>query len=235
MNISIFEEITTEDTLLQLEAEGKKYDGLYVDMENAEERKYVKSKASNIIGMLKTLDRARIDKVKDYKDAVEEQALSMQTRLLGANENFTKLIEEHKETRATKLANEKAMKAQQEAAEQKIIDWDESLTLDKLWEFEAKDREAAAQQAINDAKIRDEQLQAQAASDAVERERKRIEREVADSLAAEAKRMADRGYKAKINGEILTAILKTGITLEQAKAVIKLAANGAAGQMRIMY
>jgi len=235
MNIEIFKELTTEDVLLQLESDGKKYDGLYVDMENAEERKYVKAKASTISGLLKTLDRARIDKSKSYKELVEAEALSIRARLEDANKPFTMLIDEHAKERAKVLALEKAMKAQQEAAEQKLIDWDEALTLDKLWEFEAKDRELAAKKATEDAKARDEELQTAAAELAVERERKRIEAEKERFLASEAQRLADRGCKARVNGDILTAILKTGITEDQAKAVIKLATNGAAGKMRIMY
>lgn len=235
MSIAIFGDVTTEEALIKIEADAEKYEGLYVDMENAEERKYVKAKASTISGLLKTLDRARIDKSKSYKELVEAEALSIRVRLEDANKPFTMLIDEHAKERAKVLALEKEMKAQREAAEQKLIDWDEALTLNKLWEFEAKDRELAAKKEIEDAKVRDEELQAMAAELAVERERKRIEAEKERALAAEAQRLTDRGYKAKVNGDILAAILKTGITEDQAKAVIKLAANGAAGQMRIMY
>jgi len=60
MEIAIFKEVTTESALIELEAEGKKYDGLYVDMDKAPERKYVKDKAAFIAGLLKKLDRTRI-------------------------------------------------------------------------------------------------------------------------------------------------------------------------------
>ena len=65
MSITLFKEITTEEALSKLEADGKKYTGLYVDMEDKEQRKYVKDSAALIIGLLKKVDRARIDKSKD--------------------------------------------------------------------------------------------------------------------------------------------------------------------------
>ncbi len=53
MKVSIFKELTTEDQLCQLEAEAEKYTGLHVEMENKDERKFVKDKASLIAGMRK--------------------------------------------------------------------------------------------------------------------------------------------------------------------------------------
>ena len=53
MEIAIFESVIIDDALIELEAEGKKYEGLYVDMENAPERKYVKDKAALISGLKK--------------------------------------------------------------------------------------------------------------------------------------------------------------------------------------
>ena len=42
MDITIFKELTTEEQLVELQLEADKYTGLYVDMSNAPERKYVK-------------------------------------------------------------------------------------------------------------------------------------------------------------------------------------------------
>ena len=77
MSIVLFNDITTEETLRQLEATGDKYKDLYVDMNEKEQRKYVKDSASVINDMLKKLDRARIDKSKEYKAKVEAEAKSI--------------------------------------------------------------------------------------------------------------------------------------------------------------
>jgi len=108
MNITVFESVTTESALIELEAEGKKYAGLYVDMDNAPERKYVKDKAASIAGLLKKLDRTRIDAAKDYKVEVEKQAQAIKSRLQDANSNFQLLIDGYNIERKKILDEEKA-------------------------------------------------------------------------------------------------------------------------------
>ncbi|MCP3700562.1 MAG: hypothetical protein GY920_18920, partial [Aliivibrio sp.] len=61
MNIAIFEGTVTEDALKALEAEAEKYEGLYVDMSDAKQRKFVKDNSSSIKSILKDIDRKRID------------------------------------------------------------------------------------------------------------------------------------------------------------------------------
>ena len=73
-SIVIFTELTTEQKLADIEKQSKQYEGLVVDMNLPAERKKVKESASLINDMLKTLDRARIDKAKDYKSKVEAEA-----------------------------------------------------------------------------------------------------------------------------------------------------------------
>ena len=81
MEIALLKDITTEGFLVEIEAEGKKYDGLYVDMDNAPERKYVKDKADGILQLLKKIERKRIDALKEYKNRVEKDALDITERL----------------------------------------------------------------------------------------------------------------------------------------------------------
>ena len=95
MEIAIFESVVIESALRDLEAEGEKYAGLYVDIDNAPERKYVKDKAAEINGLLKKIDRARIDASKNYKVEVEKQALAITNRLVDANSNFQVLIDDY--------------------------------------------------------------------------------------------------------------------------------------------
>ena len=185
MNIAIFKEITTEEVLQELEAQGEKYTGLFVDMDNAEERKYVKDAASKISGMLKTLDRARIDKARDFKVAVEQEAAAIKTRLEAANEPYTLLIDAHKEKRAAILAEKKA---REDAAEMLIKiaeDHDSAIMEDKVREFEKAE-------AVRLQKERDDQIAIEAAERATREAEERASRQV-----AEAKSAAERAEREK--------------------------------------
>lgn len=154
--IKIFTSITTEEVLQELEIEAKNYDGLYVDMESKPERKYVKDKAALIAGMLKTLDRARIDESKNYKVLVEAEAASIKERLEEANKPFTALIDEHKEKRAKELARIKAFEDAKALADKVESDHDAA-----IMEYKVRAFEDAAQQ-----QLEKEQLEAQKAEDA---------------------------------------------------------------------
>ena len=115
-SIVIFSEITTNDHLAQLKVESEKYTGLYVDMNNAKERKYVKDKADDINQLLKKVDRLRIDASKDYKLKVEAEAADITERLEIANLPFTLLIDEYKAERKAILDDEKERKLAVELA-----------------------------------------------------------------------------------------------------------------------
>ncbi len=118
-DLVIFSELTTDEKLTELEAQGAKYEGLYVDMSVAEERKYVKDQASFINGMLKKLDRARIDIKKAHAKSVEDEAASIRHRLEQANKPFTLLIDEWNAERKRILDEEKRVAEMMEAQEQK--------------------------------------------------------------------------------------------------------------------
>lgn len=163
MNITIFKDVTTEDALLAIEKDSQKYEGLYVEMDNKEERKFVKDSASLITGMLKKLDRARIDKTKEYKLNIESEARSIRERLEVANKPLIELIDEHKEKRAIQLAKEKAIQDAKDLAFQIEEDHIDALTLDKIRSFEIKE-------AIQIQKDRDDQI-AKEASEKAEHEK----------------------------------------------------------------
>lgn len=187
MNITIFNDFTTDDYLKEIESEAAKYDGLYVDMDNKEERKFVKDKASSISSLLKKLERARIDKNNERKIQVEEEAKRIKDRLEAANKPFSKLIDEHKEKRAKELAEIK--KAQQEADLKKQIesDHEEAITLDKIRDFELREEEIKQQE-------RDKEIAAKAREEAekqAEIERERAEQAEIDKILAEEKAKRD--------------------------------------------
>ena len=177
-NIVIFKGITTNEVLTELEAESKKYEGLHVDMDNKEERKFVKDKASLVSGMLKKLDRARIDESKEYKIKVEKEAGDIKERLEIINLPFTALIDAHKAERAAILAEEKEVRDAKELLIQIASDQDDAIMEDKVKTFEKA--EALRQQAERDDLIKKEaaeQAIKQQAEQLAESERKHIERE----------------------------------------------------------
>tara|TARA_R110000744_G_scaffold341635_1_gene446839 strand:- start:4983 stop:5777 length:795 start_codon:yes stop_codon:yes gene_type:complete len=247
MEIAIFNEITTEDLLIELEAEARKYNGLYVDMENAPERKYVKDKASHISGLLKQLGRARIDKSKSYKTKVEAEADKIKDRLVNANVPFQALIDEHKAERAKLLALKKASDEAKEAALQLPIDHEEAIRENKLFDFELAEKEserivyekqlkadaiAESQQALINAELQAKEDKAQADERAKQAEIKRVadverarvnevNRQAAELKAqqdAENARLADTANVRTVNRAIFSAFIDAG--LEKGAAAI---------------
>lgn len=187
MQIAIFEDLTTEQALVAIEKEAAKYDGLYVEMSNDKERKFVKGQASNIGGLLKKLEVARIEKTKIYRVEVEAEATEIKERLVKANIPFTTLIDEYKEKCARKLADERAIQAAKDLAVQIEEDHSDAITLDKMRTFETEDE-------IRQQKERDEQI-AKEASEQYERSKElaeeRAEQAEQDKILAEAKAKRD--------------------------------------------
>lgn len=235
MEVAIFKELTTEDFLQQLEAESAKYDGLYVDMDNKEERKYVKDKAVVIGDILKKLDRARIDKSKAYKKQVEDEAASIRYRLEEANKPFTLLIDEHKAKRAVILAEEKRIQELKEQAAQYQLDHEEAIMLNKIWDLEAGEREAEKQRQIQAQIERERRVAQQAAEQAAIDERSRIERQTALEAQQKAAREADLNHQAKINRETLSSLIENGIDESLAKEIVKLIAKKQISNVTINY
>jgi len=264
MDIAIFHEITTEDLLVELEAEAKKYDGLYVDMEEAEQRKYVKDKASHINSLLKQLDRARIDKSKTYKMEVEAEAGKIKDRLMTANVPFQALIDEHKAERALIKAIKDASDEAKEYALQLPIRHEDALGMNELYDFKI------AQVKIEQEK-RDEQLKAEAvaeakqdlinaenkakadAKQAIENAERAEAKRVADveqarideqarqaaivkaEQDAENARLANVEHVRSINIDIKSVLMSYGISEEDSRIMIRLASQGKLPNVKISY
>ena len=200
MEVSIFNEITTNEILVDLEAEAKKYEGLYVDMDNKEERKYVKDKAVLISSLLKTLDRARIDKSKDYKILVESEAANIKGRLEDANKPFTLLIDEHKEKRAKELAKIKEIEDRKALAEQIEADHDSAIMEDKVRTFEKAEAEKAAAELAEAQKAEVERLAKVAAELAAQEliNKAELDKKEAEEAQAKAKLQAEEAERLRI-------------------------------------
>ena len=108
MEITIFKEITTEGVIKSIEENSAKYHvGFYADMNNLPERKQVKESASEIGGIIKELEAARIKITKANTQAVNKEHKAILDRLTVANKPFQDLIDEYTAQRKKVLADEK--------------------------------------------------------------------------------------------------------------------------------
>jgi hypothetical protein len=105
-------EVTTEAILVDLEADAQKHIGLWVDMNNSQERKYVKDKAALGKSLIKKLDRSRIDQSAAHKLMLDTEAETIRLRLEDIISPYTVLINLHADEQ--KVIRDKA-KARQDA------------------------------------------------------------------------------------------------------------------------
>jgi len=235
MQVQIFKDITTEDILVDLEKLAEDYTGLYVEMDDPEQRKYVKEKAQSINDMLKTLDRARIDKSKTFKSSVETEALEIKNRLEAANKPFTLLIDEHKADRKKILDAKKAKEEVIEAAKQLELDHEFGLLMNAQWDNDKEKREAEkaaeVERIAENARqelIREQQEQAeyQASIDkSVKEEAERLEN----------LRVRDVEHRRAVNQESVNELESLGVTNDQAVAIVKALANNKLTHISINY
>jgi len=240
MNIAIFQDITTENALRQLEEDGLKYAGLYVDMDNDDERRYIKDNAALIAGLLKKLDRARIDKSREYKNSVDAEAGYIISRLEEANKPFTLLLDEHKAKRAKILADEKAIEDAKALVIQIEQDHEQAILEDKVATFEATERvrlKAEHEAELVRAAVASSEKKAVADQEAaVQRERDRVAREQQGIKDDQERRERNTEHKKTINNAALSALAEHAwLTEEQAKLVVKAIAYGRVPAVTINY
>jgi hypothetical protein len=228
MNIVLFNEITTESALRQLELEGEKYAGLWCDMDDKEQRGYVKSQAVLINDILKKLDRARIDKSKAFKASVEAEAKSVRERLEAANLPFTMLIDAHKHERAEILAAEKAKADAMALSLQIEADHEHALMMDKVQTIEAAEREH--QRLKNVVRIKRE-----AAADAVSQEKARLERVAHAAEAAQIMREADKAHVSDVRRKAKYCLMAYGMSEDMAKTIVIAIHKGGIANVMINY
>jgi len=197
-------------------------------MENKEERKYVKDNALFIGNMIKKLDRARIDKARDYKAEVEKEAGDIKQRLEEANKPFTLLIDEHKAKRAKILAEEKAKVEAAALVLQIEQDHESAIMMDKIQTIEKAEREQ--ERVDNIARIESE-----AAERAVQQEQERVDKE-ANRIKQEAKkREADKVHVSKVRTHAKMALIGLGLDEPLAKKVILAINAGSIANVSINY
>lgn len=235
MGIVLFKEITTEDYLKELEAASERYAGLWADMNNDDERRYIKEQADNIKDLVKKVDRKRIDLSRDYKKAVEAEAGLVISRLEAANLPFTALIDEHTEARKKILAEQKAI----EDAKALVIEiancHDEALMINEF--FAMKRAEEVRQQQERDDVIRaDARAQAlrEAESNAARVEQIRINAEMMQKREDQA-RENDTNHRRDVNRKIVAALAQYNVDETLAKFIVTAIAKGEIPNLKINY
>ena len=234
-NLVLFSDLTTDEKLAQLEAEGEKYQGLYVDMSDKEQRKFVKDQASFVTDLLKKLDRKRIDLSKQYKAQVEAEAKEIKLRLEKANSPFTALINEWNAERKRILDEEKRIQAEKELAEQIERDHEEALQLNRLWDLEEVERERQREIERQQQVEREKQIAEQAAKQALMNAENARQAQLQQEENARLRREADTEHKKKVNNSILAVLAENGISEQDAKTVITLAVKGLLPNTTINY
>ena len=228
MNVTIFKELTTTEHLADLQANSDQYIGLYVDMNIAEQRKYVKNKAVEIKDIIKAVNSARIKKAKDYKKLVDVEAADIVTALEKANEPFTLLIDGYDAERKVILDAKKASKLAIENAAQKLIDHEFALLIDKSYLADKLAAEKA--QAEHDEAIRIDATNraTQAAKNAQEVTDRAIKLD-ADN------RLANKKHVRTINREIYSGFISAGLEKDQATKATQALIDGAIQHVKINY
>lgn len=228
MDIVLFTGFTTELELESLEAEAKKYDGLYVDMDEKEQRKYVNDKAKEINDILKELDRSRIDKTAEYRVNIEKEAKAIRVRLENANKPFTLLIDEYKKERAKVLAAEKARLAKIDLLARIEVDHEYGLLMNKNY---------AAEKAIADEKerVNAEALEKAITERAIEQERINQANIKQAGINAENARLANVEHVRTVNRAIYSSFINSGLDADNAKLATQALIDGKVKNIKINY
>jgi hypothetical protein len=212
MNVTIFTELTTTEKLAEITKESEKYIGLYVEMSDPKQRKYVKDQAESIKSIRKNLKTLRIKKIKDYTLNAKAEFDSIDLILEKANEPFTLLIDDFAAERKAILDKEKAEKLAIELAMQKEIDHEFAILLDKSYLADKLASEKAQEE-------RDEAIRIEATNRATQAAKNA--QEVTDRAIAQdaANRAADKENYRKINRAIYIALLDAGVGKSEAFVV----------------
>jgi hypothetical protein len=211
MNVTIFTELTTTEKLAEITKESEKYIGLYVEMSDPKQRKYVKDQAESIKSIRKNLNILRIKKIKDYTLNAKAEFESIDLILEKANEPFTLLIDDFAAERKAILDKEKAEKLAIEKAAQKEVDHEWAIILDKSYLADKLAAEKAQEEHDEAIRIDATNRATQAAKNA---------QEVTDRAIAQdaANRLADSNNVRTVNRAIYIGFINSG--LEQSEATI---------------
>lgn len=180
----------------------------------------------------------RIEKAIEMKTTHEKQQEEL--RILRAEKEARdkaeaeRIEKEREETRVkaeaeTKARLEAQAKKDEEDREQKRIEREKQLAAEKEAAIKREQDESAR-------KLKEAAIKAQKdKEEAVERERQRVEREKQAAADAEAKRQANLKHRAKINNEVLKALLVHGVSEDLGKKIITAIVSGEVPHTKISY
>ena len=230
MNVTIFNQITTEESLLAIEEEAKTFDGLHLEMNDDSQRKFAKDSSKHIKSILKRLDRARIDLVSDYKSSVEEEAASISLRLEAANSPFTNLIDEWQAERDQINKEKKAREDAKNLAIEKERDHEFALLMDDRVMADKREAEAAKV-------IYEDNLKKEAAAKAVLEASEKIAKAKRFEAAEDARRLANTEHVRSVNNEAFDSLMEIRgiVDGDLAKAIITAIARNQIKNISIKY
>ena len=209
MNIVLFNKVTTSEALAEITSESERNIGLYADLHDPEQRKYIKQEGEKISSVRKVLNEFRIKLVKDYTLSVNKEFNYADSVLIKAAEPITLLIDGYKSERKATLDAEKASKLAIENAAQKLVDHEFAILLDKSYLADKLAAEKA--QANHDEAIR---------IDAANRARLAAEnaQKVTDAAIAldAANRLADKNNVRVVQRAIFTGFINAGLEKDAA-------------------
>jgi hypothetical protein len=228
MNVTLFKDLTSDEHLTGIEANSSEYMGLYVDMEVAEERKYVKGKAADIKDIIKAVKAGSIKKVKDYRVSIKDEEENIIARLEKANEPFTLLIDEYDTARKVTLDAEKASKLAIGNAVQKELDHEFAILLDKSYLADKLAAEKAQEE-------RDEAIRIDAANRATQAAKNA--QEVTDRAIAQdaANRAADKQNVRIVQRAIFSGFINAGLEKDEATKATQALIDSAIPHTTINY
>jgi hypothetical protein len=209
MNVTIFTELTTTEKLAEITKESEKCIGLYVEMSDPKQRKYVKDQAESIKLIRKNLNTSRIKKVKDYTAKVKKEFDSIDVILSDANEPFTLLIDGYADARKVILDAEKKRLCDIERAAQKDIDHEFAILLDKSYLADKLTAEKSQEE-------RDEAIRIDATNRATQAAKNA--QEVTDRAIAQdaANRLADSNNVRLVQRAIFSGFINAGLDKDAA-------------------
>jgi hypothetical protein len=229
MEIAIFNKITTEGVIASIEENSKKYHvGFYADMNNAPERKLVKESASEIGGIIKELEAARISITKANTLAVNKEHKLILERLTVANAPFQVLIDEYAAQRKKILADEKRVVELRAAMVQKEDDHEMGLLINKTFEYDKAEELRLKEE--SDKSYRD-----QVEAEAEERANSKEAHAKAASIREENARLANKSHVGNVNRGALRDLMYLGLTEVNGKALIRAISKNEISNITINY
>jgi len=159
-------------------------------------------------------EKAKIEA--ENKARIEAERLAKETERIRPEAEQKAKAEADRIAKQAELERQKVLREKQQAEEK-------ALALQREKELAEKRAKDAAEKAEKDKKL------------AIEAERARIEKEKQAAIDAEKAREANLKHRAKINNEILNALVDGGVDADEAKLVVTLIAQGKVPHTRISY